>query len=148
MSTKTEYRIEWLPDRYLSDGELIELTKYYVKGKCFLFENGLTLLCKTSDPQDIDRCLEDLKFIPDFNVTLLKDGNYAVSPHDIAMVIVTKQELEAQLKALKENIESAKHPGEAFFSQDSNQHMAIGLIGRAKINNDLFSKKQIYSQGA
>ena len=136
-------RIKWCPPRLMSDEQLISTVMTYTgPGRTFrLYKNGTVLLVKPEFDTDSDasRCLEHLQFIPDFKALPLKDGNFMVSPHEIAFVVVTRQELDEQIASLNANREGAMFPGEAFLNADAN--LPIGLIGRAKINNDAFEQE-------
>jgi hypothetical protein len=133
----------------MGQSEIIDAAKYYVgtRTNAHVFANGLILLLSPNvdTAVNVERCLKELRFKPDFQVTPFKDNNYGVWLHQIAFVVVFKKELPAQLEALKDAEGEALFPDEMFFSNGNpSEHLQIGLIGRAKIWADLEEKKEVF----
>jgi hypothetical protein len=137
----------WKPRKLVTNDDLISALLYYTADRPAnfrLYENGTVLFIKADGDTEVNahRCLEELKFISDFKVHEMKNGNFYVSPHEVGAVLILNDELAEQLDDLNGNEDEAKLPGEVFLL--SGRNLPIGLVGRAKIWKDASDKIEIH----
>lgn len=142
----TKYlRLEWEP-KNKAPHDLIQrrVFEYTNRKKPFvLMENGTVLFL--NDYNDIEsvvgECMENLKFIPDFSVQEMNYGDFLVNIHGAIYVYVGKEEFQSIKPEVVNRLKELQFSGETFIGKENQDHLLIGLYGRAKMYRDAFEGK-------
>ena len=140
-------RLKWEPKSKVPLHYLEECLVKYTneKGGVTLLENGTVLFLKSSDDNEADavKGLEEAKFLTDFQVQEMQDGNYLVVFHSAVVVFISKEEFLARRVEIAERINELKFPSEEMLHPTSSptENLLIGMYARGKLQKDAFDFK-------
>lgn len=136
-----EIRLAWEPENKCPIEEIEQVATNIVKGKndgVTLLKNG-TLLFIKSDPDNIQsarNCVEELKFLTDFQVLELPQAGYLVRLHSAVAVYVGKAEFDSLAGEIERRLSDLKFPSEEFLGSREKRHTLIGAYARGKLQYD------------
>lgn len=143
----TEPQILWEPENAAPLNEIRICLEPFVRnrGGVTIMENGTLLFLKKAD-DDVENArlaLEEARFLVDFRVKRLPDGNHLVALHGAVAVFVGGGEFQARQEEISLRIEELKFPSEELFVPEgwSEDDFLIGLYGRAKLHRDIRNRK-------
>lgn len=140
----TEIRLAWEPDSLVPADYLEECLRTYTnfKGGVTLLRNGTVLFVKSSvdDIDDARKCLNEARFLTDFEVQLMDDKNYLIIFHPAVSVFVSAEEFASRREDIVSKINELKFPSEVFFHNSNNgsDRILLGLYGRGKLQRDCY----------
>lgn len=140
-----EIRLLWEPDSLVPVDYLEACLKSYtnLKGGVTLLRNGTVLFVKSSgdDIGDARKCLEEAKFLTDFEVQPMDDGNYLVIFHSAVSVFVSAEEFHSRRHEIAKRINELKFPSENFLYHTDNrpEDIFLGLYARGKLQKDSYN---------
>jgi len=137
-----EIRLAWEPNG-LAPLEVVarQVAKYMENKAPFAqFENGTCLMLKpVSELEQVIRgALQEARYLPDFKVYAMEDGDFLVFFANPLMVYVGKEEFAERESELQSRADELRFPSEAFATPGgmSPKEMLIGLYARAKLQRD------------
>lgn len=138
-----EIRLRWEPVN-LAPLALIEkrLTSYVKNDQgVSLLKNGTMLFVRSGDDEvNARNAMGEAKFLTDFEVTEMKEGDYFVTFHDAVAVFVGEDEFRSVRGEIISRMDELKLPSEQLLSSRglNNDHYLIGLYGRGKLYRDAY----------
>lgn len=139
-----EIRLKWEPCGLVPAHDLERLLLNYTnhKGGVTLLKNGTVLFINSSgsDVEDARRCMEEARFLTNFEIQLMDDGNYLVIFHAAVSVLVSSQEFTSRKDEIVTRINDLQFPSEKFLYDINNSEdgILIGLYARGKLQKDSY----------
>ncbi len=141
--TMIEPHIEWEPDNSVSLPDIHACIGPLVtnRGGATIMQNGTLLFLKKADDDVLSAqlALNEAKFLTDFRVKRLQQGDFLVALHSSVAVFVGAREFDDRKTEIKNRIEDLKFPSEALFVPQgwSEEEFLVGLYGRGKLQYDI-----------
>ena len=135
-------RLQWEPENK-APYKLIQkrLLEYTNRKKQFVLMTNGTVLFLTDYSNVVPvvaKCMEDLKFIPDFSVQEMAHNDFLVDIAGFAYVYVGDDEFENVRAEVFERRQELQFSGESFLGEKNQKHLLIGLYARGKMYKDAF----------
>lgn len=115
------------------------------KGGVSIMENGTLLFINKSDDDYKSACfaLSEARFLTDFRVKKIENGNFLVALHGAVAVFVGAREFLERVEEIKSRISDLKFPDEDLIVPNgwTEEEFLVGLYGRAKMQRDVQEKK-------
>lgn len=138
-----EPRIQWEPINLATLPAIQNSVTPLVAGRggVTIMKNGTLLFLKKAgdDIQSARLALEEAKYLVDFRVKRLLDGNFLVALHSAVAVFVGKDEFVERRAEIEAKIGDLKFPGEELLVPPgwSDEEFLVGLYGRGKMQRDV-----------
>lgn len=139
----TEPRVSWGPINAtpLSEIETCVSPLVINKGGVTILRNG-TLLFIQKDADNVEsarRAMLEARFLTDFRVKRLQDGNYLVALHGAVGVFVGAEEFLDRKEEIKSRSDDLKFPSEKLLVPNgwTEDEFLVGLYGRGKLQRDV-----------
>ncbi|WP_426154190.1 hypothetical protein [Pseudomonas sp. DC3000-4b1] len=139
-----ELRLGWEPTNGTPIEEIERKLREFTdnRGGVLILGNA-TLIAIPQRPDAIElakKVMNEARFIVDFQVIPLKDGDYMVAFHNVISVFVGKDEFSTKKAEIESRIEDLKFPGEILISppNENSKHTIIGLYARGKLQKDAY----------
>ena len=138
-----EPRIKWEP---INSVPLLDIqsciTSLVVnRGGVTIMKNGTLLFLRKTidDVKSAKLALGEAKYLTDFRVKRLQNGNFLVALHSSVAVFVGKNEFHDRQSEIKAKIDDLKFPSEQLFVPDgwTEDEFLVGLYGRGKLQHDI-----------
>ncbi|WP_445656680.1 hypothetical protein [Achromobacter sp. NCFB-sbj8-Ac1-l] len=111
------------------------------KGGFSIMKNGTLLFINKSDDNYKSACLalSEAKYLTDFRVKKIANGNFLVALHGAVAVFVGAREFSEKVEEIKSRIDDLKFPGEDIIVPQgwTEEEFLAGLYGRAKMQRDV-----------
>ena len=139
-----EIRLRWEPKSLVSERDLVKCLLNYTnsKGGISLLRNGTVLFIKSSgnDIEDAKKSMDEARFLTDFEIQPMDDGNYLVIFHSAVSVFVSLNEFDSRKKEILKRMDELKFRSEEFvFDKDNNgDGILLGLYARGKLQKDAY----------
>lgn len=139
----TQPHISWEPENATPLIEIRACLEPLVqnRGGVTIMENGTLLFIKKADDdlQSARFALEEARFLVDFRVKHLPDGNALVALHSAVAVFVGGDEFRVRRDEIVSRIDELKFPSEELLVPQgwSQDEFLTGLYGRAKLQRDI-----------
>lgn len=138
-----EISLEWMPESLAPANQVKEQVSKYMEYKVTFaqFANGSCLMLKPVADLDavIRGSMNEAKYLPDFKVYLMEEGDFLVSFASALMVYVGKTEFGNREAELRERVKDLMYPSESLAtrSEMSDLEVLVGLYARAKLQRDV-----------
>ena len=139
-----ELRLVWEPKNKTLLDLIEQRVDHYIKGKSggvSILGNGTLVFTPNGrdDELDAQKAMQEAKFLTNFKVVKMKDGDYLVQFHSIIAVFVGEDEVKLMKNEIKKRIRDLKFPGEVFMQEKPKEanDLMIGLYGRGKLQYDV-----------
>lgn len=139
----TEPSIKWEPVSLVLPMEIQNCIAPLVinRGGVTIMKNGTLLFIKKADDdaQSARLALSEAKYLTDFQVKRLQDGNFLVAFHSAVAVFVGKNELLERQAEIRIRMNDLKFPGEQLLVPQgwAEDEFMAGLYGRGKLQRDI-----------
>jgi hypothetical protein len=139
-----EIRLRWEPKSLVSEHELEKCLLNYTnsKGGVSLLRNGTVLFIKSSgnDTDDAKKSMDEARFLRDFEIQPMDDGNYLVIFHSAVSVFVSSNEFNSRKQEILKRMDDLKFPSEVFVYDANNNGdgFLLGLYARGKLQKDAY----------
>lgn len=139
-----DIRLKWEPISTVSEETLERCLLAYTnsKGGVTLLKNGTVLFIKSSgnDIEDAQKGMNEARFLTDFQVQQMDDGNYLVKFHSAVVVFVGASEFEQHKEEIANRIDELKFPSEHFLTgkNKNENNLLLGLYARGKLQRDAY----------
>lgn len=111
------------------------------RGGVTIMKNGTLLFLKKAadDAASAALVMNEARFLTDFRVKELSDGDYIVALNGTVGVFVGRDEFLAQKPLIQKDIEKLKFPSEELLVPPgwTEEQFLVGLYGRAKLRGDI-----------
>ncbi|MFV8603980.1 hypothetical protein ACNRDG_06625 [Ralstonia pseudosolanacearum] len=111
------------------------------RGGVTIMRNGTLLFIKKADDdvQSARLALDEARFLTDFRVKRLQDGNFLVALHSAVAVFVGASEFDGRQAEIKSRCNELKFPSEELLVPHgwSEEEFLVGLYGRGKLQRDI-----------
>lgn len=138
-----EIRLAWEPVNRCPMEDVEKFATDLVKGKSdgvSLLKNGTLLFIKDASDnlQSAANCIEELKFLTDFQVLELPSGDALVRMHSAVAVYVGREEFDQLSSEIEKRLSELKFPSEEFLGSRERRHTLIGAYARGKLQYDAY----------
>ena len=140
-----DLRINWEPENLTPLSKILGQMEAYAKGRggVTILKNGTLLFIKQAvdDAASARKALHEAKFLTDFRILRLKEGDYLVALHSAVAVYVSADEFEAMRSQIENRIADLKFPSEELIAPTDSprDNMLLGLYGRGKLQRDIYA---------
>jgi hypothetical protein len=137
-----DIRLAWEPEGLAPSALVSHQVSKYMENKATFaqFENGTCLMLKPVPNLDeaVQGSLREAKYLPDFKVYQMEDGDFLVFFANPLLVYVGKEEFVEREPELRRRLDDLKFPGEALATPQGmpETHMLVGLYARGKLQRD------------
>jgi hypothetical protein len=137
-----DIRLEWEPEGLAPSALVSQQVSKYMEHKATFaqFENGTCLMLKQVPNLDevVQGALREAKYLPDFKVYQMDEGDFLVFFANPLLVYVGREEFADREAELRRRSDALKFPGEALATPAgmSETQMLVGLYARGKLQRD------------
>ena len=138
-------RLGWEPENITPLSIIFEKMKLHAEGRggVTILKNGTLLFIKESedDIASARKALDEAKFLTDFRILRLKEGDCLVVLHGAVAVYVGDDEFETMKSQIENRILELKFPSEELIAPRNSPetNMLLGLYGRGKLQRDIYN---------
>ena len=113
------------------------------RGGVTILKNGTLLFIRKNEDDEASarRALEEAKYLTDFRVKTLPQGDFLVALHQAVAVYVGRQEFERLRNEIKSKTSELKFPSEVLMTPEgwAEDDFLVGLYGRGKMQRDIYA---------
>ena len=140
-----DVRMRWEPENMASMQDIEDKMRSFVAGRggVTILKNGTLLFINKSENDEASarKALEEARFLTDFRVKALPQGDFLVALHRAVAVYVGRQEFEGRRDEIKEKASNLKFPSEVLITPEGwlDDEFLVGLYGRGKLQRDIYN---------
>ena len=140
----TNMRMKWEPENVTPLEDIDVSMRLFAEGRggVTILKNGTLLFINKSENDDASaqHALEEAKFLTDFRLKALPEGNFLVALHKAVAVFVGRKEFEQRREEISRRVADLKFPSEVLISPEgwTEDDFLIGLYGRGKLQRDIY----------
>lgn len=141
----TDVRMKWEPENMASMQEIEDRMRSFAAGRggVTILRNGTLLFINKSEDDEASarKALEEARFLTDFRVKALPQGDFLVALHRAVAVYVGRQEFEGRRNEIEAKASDLKFPSEVLMTPEewSEEEFLVGLYGRGKMQRDIYN---------